>query len=94
MSQIWAGLDAGKTHHHCVVIDAEGTKMLSRRVSNHGQELLYIPGRTVNHAAGAYRGEGKTDARDAAIIADQARMRRDRARRSCTATSSTTRTRG
>lgn len=116
MSRIWAGLDAGKTHHHCVVIDAEGTKMLSRRVSNdepellqlltdvlvisddvtwavdladggaallitllinHGQELLYIPGRTVNRAAGAYRGEGKTDARDAAIIADQARMRRD-----------------
>lgn len=94
MSRIWAGLDAGKTHHHCVVIDAEGTKMLSRRVSNHGQELLYIPGRTVNRAAGAYRGEGKTDARDAAIIADQARMRRDRARRSCTATSSTMRTRG
>lgn len=116
MSRIWAGLDAGKTHHHCVVIDAEGTKMLSRRVSNdepellqlltdvlvisddvtwavdladggaallitllinHGQELLYIPGRTVNRAAGAYRGEDKTDARDAAIIADQARMRRD-----------------
>jgi transposase len=31
----------------------------------------------VNRAAGGYRGEGKTDARDAAIIADQARMRRD-----------------
>lgn len=41
------------------------------------QPLLYIPGRTLNRAAGAYRGEGKTDARDAAIIADQARMRRD-----------------
>lgn len=116
MSRIWAGVDAGKTHHHCVVINEDGTKMLSRRVSNdepellqlladalaisdditwavdladggaalvimllinHDQELLYIPGRTVNRAAGAYRGEGKTDARDAAIIADQARMRRD-----------------
>jgi transposase len=31
----------------------------------------------VNRAAGGYRGEGKTDARDAAVIADQARMRRD-----------------
>jgi transposase len=31
----------------------------------------------VNRAAGTYRGEGKTDARDAAVIADQARMRRD-----------------
>ncbi|MFI2652895.1 IS110 family transposase, partial [Micromonospora fulviviridis] len=43
----------------------------------HDQALLYIPGRTVNRAASGYRGEGKTDARDAAIIADQARMRRD-----------------
>lgn len=28
-------------------------------------------------ASGSYRGEGKTDAKDAAVIADQARMRRD-----------------
>jgi hypothetical protein len=39
--------------------------------------LLYLSGRALNRAAGGYRGEGKTDARDAAIIADQARMRRD-----------------
>lgn len=118
MPQIWAGVDAGKTHHHCVVIDADGHRLLSRRVANdepdllalisdvldigdgdqatwaidladggaalmigllagHGQRLLYIPGRTVNRAASGYRGEGKTDAKDAAIIADQARMRRD-----------------
>lgn len=118
MPQIWAGVDAGKTHHHCVVIDAGGHRLLSRRVANdepdlltlisdvldisdgdqttwaidladggaalmigllagHGQHLLYIPGRTVNRAASGYRGEGKTDAKDAAIIADQARMRRD-----------------
>ncbi|MFF7890304.1 IS110 family transposase [Streptomyces sp. NPDC020794] len=44
---------------------------------NHSQELLYIPGRVVNRATDAYRGEGKTDARDALVIADQARMRRD-----------------
>jgi len=31
----------------------------------------------VNRISEAYRGEGKTDAKDAAIIADQARMRRD-----------------
>ncbi len=31
----------------------------------------------MHHAAKAYRGDGKTDARDAATIADQARMRRD-----------------
>ena len=31
----------------------------------------------VYHASGSYRGDGKTDAKDAAVIADQARMRRD-----------------
>ncbi|MCW8384675.1 IS110 family RNA-guided transposase, partial [Streptomyces justiciae] len=44
---------------------------------NHGQELVYLPGVAVNRAADSYRGAGKTDARDARIIADQARMRRD-----------------
>jgi transposase len=39
--------------------------------------LLYIPGRIVHHAAATYRGDGKTDAKDARIIADQARMRTD-----------------
>ncbi|WP_189094729.1 IS110 family transposase, partial [Nocardia jinanensis] len=116
MAQIWAGVDIGKTDHHCVVIDGDGKRLLSRRVANdestlsalidevltrsgevlwavdlndggaalliglllqRDQPLLYIPGRTLNRAAGGYRGEGKTDARDAAIIADQARMRRD-----------------
>nr|WP_204080281.1 IS110 family transposase [Mycobacterium riyadhense] len=115
---VWAGVDAGKADHYCMVIDEEGQRLLSRRVAddeaalqelisavvsladggkiiwaidlNAGgaallitsllavdQRLLYIPGRTVYHAAGSYRGDGKTDAKDAAIIADQARMRRD-----------------
>src|SRR4029450_6865000 len=42
-----------------------------------GQRLQYLPARAVNQAAASYRGEGKTDARDAHVIADQARMRRD-----------------
>ena len=116
--QLWAGVDAGKSDHHCVVINTDGRRLLSQRVPNdeaellelikavttladggevtwaidlnHGgaallialliaadQRLLYIPGRTVYHASGGYRGEGKTDAKDAAVIADQARMRRD-----------------
>jgi len=116
--QLWVGVDAGKSDHHCVAIDADGNRLLSQRVSNDEnllleliaavttladggevtwaidlngggaallisllmaaeQRLLYIPGRTVYHASGSYRGEGKTDAKDAAIIADQARMRRD-----------------
>lgn len=41
----------------------------------HGQNVVYVPGRTVNRMSGAYRGEGKTDAKDARVIAGQARMR-------------------
>ncbi|MFS0718017.1 IS110 family transposase [Arthrobacter sp. 1P04PC] len=118
MVQLWAGIDAGKAHHHCFVIDGDGNRLLSQRIPNdepallqllasvlelaggepvvwatdlnhggpallialligHGQDILYIPGRTVHHASKIYRGEGKTDAKDAAVIADQARMRTD-----------------
>jgi transposase len=118
MPELWAGTDAGKAEHHCTVIDADGMKVLSRRVpnseaelldlirdvlaladggevtwavdlnaggaalliallTNHTQRLLYIPGRAVHHASHSYRGDGKTDAKDAFVIADQARMRRD-----------------
>ena len=118
MPQLWAGVDAGKAEHHCVVLGADGRRKLSQRVVNdenallqlisdvlelsdgepvtwaidlnaggaalmialltgNGQQVLYIPGRTVHHASGSYRGDGKTDAKDAFVIADQARMRCD-----------------
>jgi transposase len=41
------------------------------------QRVLYVPGLTVDRARDAYRGESKTDARDAHVIADQALMRQD-----------------
>ena len=41
------------------------------------QRVLYVPGLTVDRARDAYRGESKTDARDAYVITDQARMRSD-----------------
>lgn len=44
---------------------------------DHGQKVVCVPGMTVNRAAEGYKGAGKTDAKDALIIADQARMRRD-----------------
>jgi transposase len=114
--RIWAGVDIGKEHHHCVVINADGEGLLSRRVLNdetalleligdvlaldddvlwavdlnhggaalliglllsHGQPMVYITGLTVHRASASCRGEGKTDAKDAFVIADQARMRRD-----------------
>lgn len=114
--QVWAGVDIGKEHHHCVVIDADGRRLLSRRILNdepvlleligdvlglgedvlwamdtnhggaalliglllgHDQPMAYLTGLAVHRASGTYRGEGKTDAKDAFVIADQARMRKD-----------------
>ncbi|MFF8004431.1 transposase [Streptomyces sp. NPDC007917] len=42
MAQIWAGTDIGKTHHHCVVLDAEGKRLLPRRVPNDEPDLLLL----------------------------------------------------
>ncbi|NJC74334.1 IS110 family transposase [Planosporangium thailandense] len=42
-----------------------------------GQPLVYVPGRLVNRMAGAFAGEGKTDAKDAHTIAQTARLRAD-----------------
>jgi transposase len=116
IEQGWVGIDAGKGHHHVVLIDRDGRQLLSRRVDNdelaltglietvcdrvmqptwaidladgaaalviglllqRDQPVFYLPGIAVNRASAGYSGEGKTDAKDAAIIADQARMRRD-----------------
>jgi transposase len=41
------------------------------------QEVRYLPGKALNRAAAGYRSEGKTDAKDARVLADQARLRRD-----------------
>lgn len=46
MTAIWAGIDAGKTHHHCVVIDDTGKRLLSRRVANEETELPRATGAT------------------------------------------------
>jgi hypothetical protein len=32
--QLWAGVDAGKSEHHCVVVAGDGKRVLSRRVAN------------------------------------------------------------
>lgn len=117
MNPVWVGVDVGKEHHWACVLDAEGRRLLSRRVANdeadllallgevtrlgadqaqwavdlttveaallltvlwdHGQSVSYLPGKAVSRAAPGYRSEGKTDAKDARVIADQARMRRD-----------------
>ncbi|WP_461087684.1 IS110 family transposase [Streptomyces deserti] len=42
MARIWAGIDISKTHHHCVVLDAEGKRLLSPRVLNDELDLLAL----------------------------------------------------
>lgn len=41
------------------------------------QAVTYVPGRVVNTMTHGFRGEAKTDAKDAKVIAESARMRRD-----------------
>lgn len=58
-----------------VDISGRASTLLLALLVAHGQNVVYVPGRTVNRMTGAYKGEGKTDAKDARVIADQARMR-------------------
>lgn len=52
-----------------------GAALLLALLWERDQRVLYIPGLSVDRARDAYRGESKTDAKDARLIADQARMR-------------------
>ncbi len=58
-------------------LNSGGAALVLTLLANHDQLVFYIPGRIIHHAAETYRGDAKTDAKDAVIIADQARMRRD-----------------
>lgn len=60
-------------------VDITGTSaaLLLALLAAHDQQITYVPGRTVNRMSGAYRGEAKTDARDAYVIAETIRHRHD-----------------
>ncbi|MFE9381045.1 IS110 family transposase, partial [Streptomyces sp. NPDC006855] len=70
-------LELGDEVHWAVDISGTSSALLLALLAAHGQRAVYVPGRTVNRMSGAYRGEGKTDARDAYVIAETARHRRD-----------------
>jgi transposase len=53
------------------------TALLRAMLAVAGHSVVYIPGRTVKAMAASFPGEAKTDARDAVVIAQTARMRRD-----------------
>jgi len=63
--------------HWAVDISGTASALLLALLAAHGLSAVYVPGRTVNRMAGAYRGEAKTDARDAYVIAETARHRND-----------------
>lgn len=63
--------------HWAVDINGTASALLLALLAAHGQSVVYVPGRTVNRMSGAYRGEAKTDARDAYVIAETSRHRRD-----------------
>lgn len=58
------------------IIDTLSALLLALLASS-GQDVRYIAGRVVNTMSTAYAGEGKTDAKDAYVIAETARLRRD-----------------
>ncbi|MFF5013590.1 IS110 family transposase [Streptomyces sp. NPDC001165] len=63
--------------HGAVDISGTSSALLPALLAAHGQQAVYVPGRTVNRMADAYRGEAKTDARDAYVIAETACHRND-----------------
>ncbi|MGW4877654.1 IS110 family transposase [Streptomyces sp. NPDC004262] len=63
--------------HWAVDISGTSSALLLALLAAHGRQAVYVPGRTVNRMAGAYRGEAKTDARDTYVIAETARQRSD-----------------
>jgi transposase len=60
-----------------VAISGRACTLLVALLIVNDQQVVHMPGRTVIRVSGAYRGEGRTDAKDARVIADQARMRQD-----------------
>src|SRR5256885_14871290 len=48
---------------------AEAALLLALLITN-GQRVVYVPGTMVNRMSSAFVGEGKTDARDAKVIAE------------------------
>ncbi len=50
MAKLWAGVDAGKAHHHCVVI--EGNRLLSQKIPNDEPALLELIAGVLEIAAG------------------------------------------
>jgi transposase len=58
-------------------LTSNAAALLTAVLVTSGHHVVYVPGRVVNRMTGAFHGESKTDAKDAKVIADTARMRAD-----------------
>jgi transposase len=71
---------AGKTATEvrwAIDLTSNAAALLVAVLINTGQQVVYVPGRVVNRMTGVFRGEAKSDAKDARVIAETARMRTD-----------------
>lgn len=58
-------------------LTSNAAALLMAVLIDRGQQVVYVPGRVVNRMTGVFRGETKSDAKDARVIAETARMRTD-----------------
>ena len=67
----------GNRDERLVAIDILGgpATLLEAVLFDRGERVFHLPGMAVNRARDGYRGEHKSDAKDARVIADQLRMR-------------------
>ncbi len=67
----------GDTVQWAVDIVGAPSALLLALLAQAGQQVRYASGRVVSVMSSAFTGEGKTDAKDAHVIAETARLRRD-----------------
>jgi hypothetical protein len=63
-----AEISTGREFCSATDLNAGGAAPSIELLSAHSQQLLHIPGRIVHQTAATYRGDGKTDTKDARII--------------------------
>jgi len=69
--------DAAVEVRWAVDLTSSAAALLIATLAADEQHVVYVPGRVVHQMTGAFRGESKSDAKDARVIAETARMRRD-----------------
>lgn len=71
-----AGQAAGEVRW-AIDLTSNAAALLMAVLADRAQQVVYVPGRVVNRMTGVFRGETKSDAKDARVIAETARMRAD-----------------